>query len=150
MMRPRCCNILVYLWLSTWARAAERGVEANELALSLMPWFLTPAFMTQHDQVEKALAEMISEPFPVPPQGIAAQAAACRTHDALERLPLITAPTLVLVGAEDILFPVSCAQALAEGIPGARLHVLERGGHVPHFRVLRRQSLRVLLDFLAV
>jgi pimeloyl-ACP methyl ester carboxylesterase len=62
---------------------------------------------------------------------IAAQAAACRTHDTLARLPQIAAPTLVLVGAEDIVTPVSCSRELAEGIPGARLQVLERGGHIP-------------------
>ena len=135
-------------WLSNWARAAERGVEANELVLSLMPWVFTAAFMTQQEQVEEALAMWISAPFQAPPQGIAAQAAACRTHDALERLPLITAPTLVLVGAEDILFPVSCAEELAEGIPGARLHVLERGGHIPHLEYPEAVE-AALLKFLA-
>jgi pimeloyl-ACP methyl ester carboxylesterase len=55
---------------------------------------------------------------------------ACRAHDVLDHLPRITAPTLVLVGPEDILTPVSYARELAETIPGARLHVLERGGHI--------------------
>ena len=40
------------------------------------------------------------------------------------------APTLVVVGAEDILTPVADAQELAEGIPGARLRVLAGGGHL--------------------
>ena len=35
----------------------------------------------------------------------------------------------MLVGAEDVVTPVYYARELAEGIPGARLQVLERGGH---------------------
>jgi pimeloyl-ACP methyl ester carboxylesterase len=33
--------------------------------------------------------------------GIAGQREACLKHDTLERLPLITAPTLVIVGTKD-------------------------------------------------
>jgi len=45
-----------------------------------------------------------------------------------ERLPEITAPTLVVHGAADPFFPVGNAQALAEEIPGATLRVLEGVG----------------------
>jgi len=41
-------------------------------------------------------------------QGISAQAEACLKHNTLERLHLIKAPTLVIVGTEDkIINPVS-------------------------------------------
>ena len=45
------------------------------------------------------------------------------------RLGEITAPTLVLHGTEDPLFPVGHAEALAAEIPGARLLLLEGVGH---------------------
>ena len=96
----------------------------------LLPWMLTPTFMSQYDQVAAAVADWVADPYPAPAHGVAAQAAACQTHDTLDRLEQIVAPTLVLVGAEDLVTPVSCAQELTEGIPGARLHVLERGGHI--------------------
>jgi pimeloyl-ACP methyl ester carboxylesterase len=41
----------------------------------------------------------------------------------------VTAPTLVLHGTEDPLFPFAHAEALAAEIPGARLVPLEGGGH---------------------
>ena len=41
----------------------------------------------------------------------------------------ISAPTLVLVGAEDIVTPVVYSEELAKGIPGATLKVLDPGGH---------------------
>ena len=45
-----------------------------------------------------------------------------------ERLPEITAPTLVVHGAADPFFPVGNAKALAEEIPGATLLVLDGVG----------------------
>ncbi|MGI5131813.1 alpha/beta fold hydrolase [Pseudonocardia sp. CA-107938] len=45
-----------------------------------------------------------------------------------ERLPRITAPTLVVHGAADPFFPVGNAEALAAEIPGARLLVVEGMG----------------------
>lgn len=53
-----------------------------------------------------------------------------------DRLPVadeigaITAPTLVVVGSADPATPVAKAEAIAEAIPGARLHVLPGVGHV--------------------
>jgi pimeloyl-ACP methyl ester carboxylesterase len=45
------------------------------------------------------------------------------------RLGQVSAPTLVIHGSEDPLFPFAHAQALANEIPGARLLPLERVGH---------------------
>ncbi|MBB5747866.1 alpha/beta fold hydrolase [Micrococcus sp. TA1] len=59
-----------------------------------------------------------------------------QNHDLLEdeerpRGPLssITAPTLVIHGGADPLFPPAHGRALAEEIPGARLLLLEAAGH---------------------
>jgi pimeloyl-ACP methyl ester carboxylesterase len=46
-----------------------------------------------------------------------------------ERLGEIRAPTLVVHGSEDPLFPAGHALALANEIPGARLLTLEHTGH---------------------
>jgi pimeloyl-ACP methyl ester carboxylesterase len=45
------------------------------------------------------------------------------------RLGRLAAPTLVLHGTEDPLFPYAHGQALANEIPGARLLALEHTGH---------------------
>ena len=42
----------------------------------------------------------------------------------------ITSPTLVIHGSEDQYVPAANAVALAEAIPGSRLHVLEDAGHL--------------------
>jgi 3-oxoadipate enol-lactonase len=52
------------------------------------------------------------------------------THDSRPILKQITAPTLCLVGELDEETPPSYASALAEGIPGARLEVIPKAGHL--------------------
>lgn len=47
------------------------------------------------------------------------------------RLGRIAAPTLVVWGADDRLIPLPYGQAYADGIPGARLVVIDRCGHLP-------------------
>lgn len=44
-------------------------------------------------------------------------------------LPAITAPTLVVVGAEDVATPVAKAEAIHAGIAGSRLEVVPAAGH---------------------
>jgi pimeloyl-ACP methyl ester carboxylesterase len=46
-----------------------------------------------------------------------------------DRLREVAAPTLVIHGADDPLFPVAHAQALAAEVPGAELLLLEHTGH---------------------
>jgi proline iminopeptidase len=50
----------------------------------------------------------------------------------MDRLGEITVPTLVLAGRDDFLFPPEHQAALAAGIPGARLRIIERAGHNAH------------------
>lgn len=50
--------------------------------------------------------------------------------DSRPLLPRIAVPTLVLVGEEDTLTPPDSARVITQGIPGARLTVLPRAGHL--------------------
>ncbi|MFF7216615.1 alpha/beta fold hydrolase [Streptomyces sp. NPDC008238] len=52
--------------------------------------------------------------------------------DVRERLSGIATPTLVLVGADDFICGPRWARMIQEGIPGARLTVLEETGHLAH------------------
>jgi len=48
------------------------------------------------------------------------------SHD---RLPDITAPTLILHGDRDVLVPVENAYVLARRIPDARVYIIPDAGH---------------------
>jgi pimeloyl-ACP methyl ester carboxylesterase len=58
----------------------------------------------------------------------------------------ITAPTLVLHGTEDPLFPYGHGEALAREIPGARLIALEGAGHELPPRPLWNQVVAAILE----
>jgi pimeloyl-ACP methyl ester carboxylesterase len=63
------------------------------------------------------------------------------------RLAEIAAPTLVVVGTEDVEDITAMAEKLAAEIPGARLATIEGAGHLPSLE--RPDELnRLLLDFL--
>jgi pimeloyl-ACP methyl ester carboxylesterase len=76
-----------------------------------------------------------------------AQVDACLGHDALDRLPLITAPTLVTVGDQDILTPLRYSRLIAERIADAQLYVFSDVGHGGVFEMPGEFN-RVTLDFL--
>jgi proline iminopeptidase len=50
----------------------------------------------------------------------------------VDRLGEITAPTLVMAGRDDFLFPPQAQLELATGIPHARLRIIDKAGHNPH------------------
>ncbi|HET9521092.1 MAG TPA: alpha/beta hydrolase, partial [Candidatus Limnocylindrales bacterium] len=52
-----------------------------------------------------------------------------RGWSVMDRLGEIRAPTLVIAGHDDFLFPPESQALLAAGIPNARLRIIERAGH---------------------
>jgi 4,5:9,10-diseco-3-hydroxy-5,9,17-trioxoandrosta-1(10),2-diene-4-oate hydrolase len=65
-----------------------------------------------------------------------------------EGLGTITAPTLILWGCQDRILPVTQALDAAGSIPGARLHVFERCGHMPNIEYPGEFN-RLVLEFLS-
>lgn len=56
-------------------------------------------------------------------------AEACRTHNAWESLPAITAPTLVIGGEQDQSLGGEASREIAARIPGAKLKMYPQWGH---------------------
>ena len=67
---------------------------------------------------------------------------------ALERLEAVLAPTLVVVGADDVPDMLAIAELLAERIPNARLERIAGAAHLPSLEQPEAVN-RLLLDFLA-
>ena len=71
-------------------------------------------------------------------------------HDSLDRLSGITAPTLVVVGEQDLLTPVWQARAVADRIPGARFELVTGPGSSHAMHLERPEDLvRIVTGFLA-
>ena len=60
----------------------------------------------------------------------------------------ITAPTLVIVGANDILTPVSFSQHIVDRMPNAELAVMERCGHIT-FIEQPEENTRLIAEFVS-
>ncbi|RBP67075.1 pimeloyl-ACP methyl ester carboxylesterase [Brevibacterium sanguinis] len=69
-------------------------------------------------------------------------------HDAWDRLPSITAPTLVIHGDADLMNPVGNARLLHERIPDSRLVILPGGRH-GFFEEFADQVTPEIIGFLA-
>jgi len=88
----------------------------------------SPGYPPEPTALRERLARGVKRAFR--PQAVARQLVAIAADARrAERLPRITAPTLVIHGEADALIPVAAAHDLARRIPGARLETLAGWGH---------------------
>lgn len=66
----------------------------------------------------------------------------------MDRLGEITAPTLIVAGQDDFIFPPEHQRELAAGIPHAHLRLIERAGHNPHAEQ-PAQVMRAIRNFIS-
>lgn len=111
------------------ARIERDGIEAF-----VAGWERGPVFATHAALAPAAAARQRSIRLRNDPHGLAAslrgagQGAMEPLHD---HLAGITAPTLVIAGAQDAIGRPR-AERVARGIPGARLELIDGAGHTPH------------------
>jgi aminoacrylate hydrolase len=104
----------------------ESGIEAYLRASSLVqttPWWVSQndEFLTDLHRVQAAAA--------APVEVMVSRIDAILRHDRRLRLLEIRVPTLVIVAQDDMITPRFYSDELASRIPGAKLIVLETGGH---------------------
>ncbi len=83
----------------------------------------------------------------VPPHARRLHYLASESHDAWDRLPEITAPTLVIHGSDDEINVPANASLLASRIPGAELHLIAGARHI-YFWDHAEEAHRVVREFL--
>jgi 3-oxoadipate enol-lactonase len=108
------------------ARSAEFKPREQQLDFQRDRWF-GPAFRQAHPETVSRVCDIFLR------TGGAAHAAACRALGDLDvtgELGKITAPALVVVGADDYATPPAMARTIAAGIGGAELMVLEGARHM--------------------
>lgn len=119
-----CCTSAHFPDTSVWAdRIAAVAADGTEpLATGVVERWFTPDWAAAHPDVVAEARAMVAN---TPDAGYLACCQALEAWDHRERLGAITAPTLVVAGADDPSTPVEPhARTIAEGIPGARLEVL--------------------------
>jgi pimeloyl-ACP methyl ester carboxylesterase len=135
----------IQIW--TWVKAndATGKVFGGQQFVSLF----STAFLRNHLVVRDTAELLAGNPYPMSPEAYGRQAAAYRHFDALDRLATIAAPTLVVVGEQDLLTPPWIAREVAEAIPGARFQVIGGNGSSHLVPIERPEDFnRLVMNFL--
>ena len=128
-------SLLSALRLPYVHRDFENAMVATGLAYS-------PEMLDRPD-----LAELMAPSIPALPQTeeqmqvTVEQWDADLAFDSLDRIPTITAPTLVIVGEQDLLTPPRQAKKVADAIPGARFELVTGPGSSHALHVERPDEL---------
>lgn len=124
-----CCTTAHFPDTAAWHQrvATVMSTGTASIAGTIVSRWFTPDWAAAHPDAVVACQEMVTK---TPDEGYAAACQAIAAWDHRARLPDVRVPTLVIGGAVDQSTPVEPhARMLAEGIPGARLAIVD-GGHL--------------------
>jgi len=108
--------------------ALVRTGGANALAAEMVSRLLGETTRREQPDLEDAVRRLI---LVNSTEGIVSALAALRDRpDATPLLPTISGPTLVVGGAEDAVVPVPETETMHRALPGSRLVILPRAGHL--------------------
>jgi 3-oxoadipate enol-lactonase len=120
----------------------DEGMEA--IADDVVGRWFTPDFAREEPETVARFRAMLAA---APTEGYARCCEAIAAWDGRERISAITAPVLVIAGADDRATPVEHAELIASGIPGARVRIVEHAAHlanVAHAGAFTRAALEHL------
>ena len=107
--------------------AAVRAAGTGSIADAVISRWLTPAYAAAHPDTVAGLRAVFEAN---PDEGYASCCAVLAGLDLRDDLDRITAPTLVVSGAEDPALPPEHQQLIADRVPGARLLTVSPGAHL--------------------
>lgn len=124
-----CCTSALLGPASDWQQRARtvRGFGVQAIADAVLARWFTPAFLERRPRAVDRLDAMLRA---TPAEGYAGCCEAIRDMALTDRLSRITAPTLVISGADDLATPPLHGQAIANAVPGARLDIVEDAAHL--------------------
>jgi 3-oxoadipate enol-lactonase/4-carboxymuconolactone decarboxylase len=124
-----CCTSAALGPASMWRERAATARTAGMAALAdaAVHRWVTPAFRTSEPVTTAWLREMVASHSG---EGYASCCTAIETMDIEADLPSVTAPTLVIAGADDPATPPDHATRIASAIPNARLAVVPGAAHL--------------------
>ncbi|MGB9154267.1 MAG: alpha/beta fold hydrolase [Alphaproteobacteria bacterium] len=99
-----------------------KGVTPRLLARLIHPTRLGDKTLT--DTITRMTERVGREAF------VNQQTATLNRIDSRPFLPAISCPTVIVCGREDATLPLALSQEIADGIPGSRLEIIEKCGHL--------------------
>jgi 3-oxoadipate enol-lactonase len=136
--------------ISIWNWVKTNDPSGEVFGGQQFTWLFSTAFLRNQAAVQDTIALLASNPNPIEPVAYDRQAQAYLHFDALDRLSGIKAPTLLIVGEQDLLTPPWVAHEVAGGIPGALLKIVTGDGS-SHLVPLERpdEFNQLVMNFLA-
>ena len=135
--------------ISVWNWVKANDPDGEMFTAQQFTWLFSTAFLRNQEAVQNTAALLSSNPNPVGTEAYARQAGAYLQFDGTDRLDAIKAPTMVVVGEQDLLTPPWIAREVADGIRGARFEMVTGAGS-SHVLMLERPDdfNKLVADFL--
>jgi pimeloyl-ACP methyl ester carboxylesterase len=114
--------------IRTWNWVKANDASGELFACQQFTWLFSAAFLRNKEAVQQTIDMLTSNPHPVGPDAYNRQAQAYLRYDSLDRLADVTAPTLVIVGEQDLLTPPWICREIADRIPGCQFEIITGDG----------------------
>ena len=142
-LREDRSDTIVDVWVVPGANRSEIvGVHNDALRVRV-------AAPPEHGEANRALLDELFEIVNknnTPPHAVQGHLDAIEAFEACDDLGKITAPTLVITGADDRLIPAENSTQMADAIPGAKANLLPDAAHF--FWIEKPEATaRALIDF---
>lgn len=135
----------IALW--NWVKAEDTA--GAMFGAQQFAWLFSTRFRRTPAAVQATLEFLSGNPHPIGADAYARQAHAYLEYDPADRPADIRAPTLVIVGEQDLLTPPWIAREVARAIPGARLEIIAGDGASHVVPLERPQEFnQLVIDFL--
>jgi 3-oxoadipate enol-lactonase len=126
------------------ARAVREAGATEPIASAVVTNWFTEQYAADHPDVVDAHRQMIVD---TPVEGYASCCEAVAAHDVVAGLGTVSAPTLVIAGAQDRAIPPSQGERIAAAIPDARFELLDPASHLASVERAKAVS-RLITDHL--
>jgi 3-oxoadipate enol-lactonase len=142
-----CCTVSHFPPRELWDERIEivRAEGIEPMVDPALDRWLPPEVRAARPEAEEHLRTLIRA---TPPEGYAGCCEAIRDMDLTDRLMSISAPTLVIAGADDPATPPLHGQAIANGVPDARLEIVENAAHLANVEQPEAITERILAHVL--
>jgi 3-oxoadipate enol-lactonase len=141
-----CCTSALLgppeMWVERARQVRAEGTES--IADGGLTRWVTQAWREANPERAKVLRDMMVS---TPDEGYAGVCAVIEKMDQTGDLASITAPTLVISGAEDPATPPEHGERIAAGIPGARFEVVPNAAHLGNYEQPEKFS-ELIIDHL--
>jgi pimeloyl-ACP methyl ester carboxylesterase len=133
-------------YLRSWLLFARWLVEVAPSERAFLEGFFLDIYTARaHNEgmVDQVIDEVLAFPHKQATEDLQAFLDACLDHDTTDRLPQVSAPTLVIAGGRDPSSRPPLCRSVADLIPDARFEVMDEEAHQPFQEVSEEWNARV-------